>query len=136
MIKDNDYLRTKLAQRIHENEPLKDFGLTSSSIKPRYSLIPKPALDALANRFKLGEVKHKDKSWNALSNQKGLENEDWVISRAEHVIHHTMLYIQKLKGLIPDDGDDDAAAIMWGGTCLFEAKRVKGLKENEASNKV
>ena len=120
-----NWKESKVDIRQHNLEPLKDFGLTNSSIKPRYSLIPKSSLDALAARFELGLEKHKNKSWNGLSNQAGLFNKDWVISRAEHVIHHAMLYIQKLEGIIPDDGDDDAAAIMWGGTCLFEAKRVK-----------
>jgi len=112
-------------KRDHSIEELQDFGVANSSVKPRYGLIPKSALDALANRFDLGETKHKDKTWNALVNPEALNSTEWVISRAEHVIHHAMLYIQKLNGLIPDDGDDDAAAIMWGGTCLFEAKRVR-----------
>jgi hypothetical protein len=110
--------------RDHTTEPLKDFGMTNSSVKPRFALIPSHALEALAARFELGEEKHKGKSWNALADQKSLENRDWILSRAEHAIYHIYKYISKMEGLIPDDGDDDAAAIMWAGTVLSEAKRL------------
>ncbi|HWY33445.1 MAG TPA: hypothetical protein VNX68_02290 [Nitrosopumilaceae archaeon] len=113
------------AVRQHHEEPKQDFGHTTSSVKPRFGLIPHAALVALADRFELGEKKHAEKAWNALSSQIGLENEAWVISRVEHVIHHAYQYLQKLKGFIPDDGDDDAAGIMWGGSLLYEAKRVR-----------
>jgi hypothetical protein len=111
-------------------EIIEQYKHTLASKKPRYSLIPKAALDALADRFELGQQKYKDKSWNALTKQDGLLDDAWVIARAEHVIYHAMLIIQKMNGLIPDDGDDDAAAIMWGGTCLHEARRIReGNKE-------
>jgi hypothetical protein len=112
-------------QRIRGVEELQQFAVTTSSKKPRFGMIPHAALEALANRFELGEQKHGPKSWNALSNQEALKDDAWVLSRAEHIIHHAYRYIQKMKGLIPDDGDDDAAAIMWGGAVLSEAKRVK-----------
>ena len=111
--------------QIHETGAKEEFKHTTSSIKPKYRYIPKAALDALANRFELGEKKYAPKSWNALSNQAGLNDEGWIITRAEHIIHHAMQFIAKYKGLIKDDGDDDAAAIMWGGVCLYEAKRCK-----------
>lgn len=107
------------------NEELQQFKHTSSSKKPRYSLIPKESLDSLAERFELGDKKHGDKAWNALTNQAGLLDDNWIIARAEHVIHHAMLYIQKLKGIIPDDGDDDGGAIMWGGACLVASKEAR-----------
>lgn len=110
--------------RDHTTEPMKDFGMTNSSVKPRFALIPSHALEALAARFELGEEKHKGKTWNALADQKALENRDWILSRAEHAIYHIYRYIGKMEGLIIDDGDDDAAAIMWAGTVLSEAKRL------------
>ncbi len=121
--------------RLHEMEALQQFKYTTASIKPKFGLIPYNALVALANRFQLGLEKHKDKSWNALSkNQPGLSDEDWVIARAEHVIHHAYQFILKYKGLIPDDNDDDAAGVMWGGACLSEAMRVKKSLKNNSSD--
>jgi hypothetical protein len=102
-----------------------DFGGVSGSKIPRFELIPMEALIALANRFELGEIKHKEKTWNGLVNPEALDNKEWITARASHVIHHALKYIAKLHNLIPDDEDDDAAAIMWGGTVLFEAKRKK-----------
>lgn len=112
-------------KRKHDKEQLQNFKHTTASQKPRFGLIPHEALVALANRFDLGELKHGDKSWSALSNQEGLSDEAWVIARVEHVIHHAYVFLQKYKGIVPDDGDDDAAAIMWGGCLLSEAKRIK-----------
>jgi hypothetical protein len=110
------------------SEKIQDYCAAAASKKPRFSLIPPESIRALAARFELGEEKYgpTGKSWNALTSQNALSNDEWVIARAEHVIDHALLYIAKLKGFIPDDGDDDAAAIMWGGCCLFEAKRKKG----------
>lgn len=108
-----------------KTEEVEMVGKQSTSVKPRFALIPYDPLVALAGRFELGEVKHAKGAWNALSDQAALENEEWILKRAEHIIHHTYQWIMKRKGLIPDDGDDDAAAIMWGGCLLSEARRVK-----------
>lgn len=103
-----------------------NFKHTSSTKIPHFELIPLNALIALANRFQLGKEKYKDKAWDVLNpNQEGLKDEDWIIARASHIIYHAYKYIAKLRGLIPEDNDDDAGAIMWGGCCLSEAKRVK-----------
>jgi hypothetical protein len=117
-----------MKKRTHDKEELKQFKHTTASNKPRFGLVPYEALVALANRFDLGEKKYGEKAWNALSSQEGLSDEEWVVARVEHVIHHAYTFLQKYKGLIPDDGDDDAAAIMWGGCLLSEAKRVKEKK--------
>lgn len=117
--------------REHEKEELQDFGKTSATKKPCFGLIPYASLCALAERFELGEKKHAEKAWNGLSkNQDGLDNPAWVRSRVEHIINHAFLYLQKMEGLIPDDGDDDAAAIMFGGCVLFEAKRREMLNSS------
>lgn len=116
------------ASRDHMSEELQDFGKVNSSIKPRFGLIPYEAMVALANRYELGEKKHKGKTWNATTDQTILANREWIISRAEHVIYHAFQYLMKIEGIIPDDGDDDAGAIMWGGSCLSEAKRLFGNK--------
>jgi hypothetical protein len=115
----------KQHQEVRGPEDIQVFAHTSSSKKPRFAMIPYAALEALAARFDLGEQKHGPKPWNALSDQAGLQDEAWITSRIEHVIHHAYQYLLKRRGLIPDDGDDDAAAIMWGGVVLSEAKRVK-----------
>jgi len=99
-------------------------GATSSRI-PRYDLIPYAALIRVAGRFALGEVNHGPKSWNALSSQAALEDREFIIARAAHVIHHAYKLIAKLSGQLPEDDDDDAAAIAWGGVFLCEATKNK-----------
>lgn len=126
--------------RDHQKEEIKSFGTISSSRKPRFGMIPFHALIAVADRFELGDKKHGDKAWNALSDQIGLENEEWVISRVEHVIWHAYLYLLKYKNLMTpeiaarlgtDFIDDDAGAIIWGGTLLHEAMRIKKEKDDQ-----
>lgn len=119
----------ELTKRAHLEEPLQSYKHTTSSKKPHFELIPYNALVELADRYALGQEKHKAKAWNPLSNnQAGLEDEDWIMARASHIIHHVYQYILKRRGIIPDDGDNDSAAIMWGGSVLSEANRVKRLK--------
>ena len=116
--------------REHKKDTIVQFKHTTGSKQPRFDLIPYGALKALADRFELGEQKHGPKTWNGRSKQDGLADDEWIYARAAHVINHALLYIAKMSGTIPDDGDDDAAAIMWGGTCLSEAKRRRA-KEKE-----
>lgn len=100
-------------------------GAVSSSKIPRLDLIPYRSIVRLAARFELGLERHGEKAWNALSsNQQVLTDRDFVIARAAHAANHALLLIGKLTGCIPDDGDDDAAAIMWSGACLCEATRA------------
>lgn len=115
--------------RQHQTEKIQEFNGIPTSKKPRFALIPPKALEAMADRFALGEEKYKGKAWNAMNSQACLEERDWIIARAEHVIHHAYQFIGKYTGQIQDDGDDDAAAIMWGGACLSEAKRVSQPKD-------
>jgi hypothetical protein len=96
----------------------------SSSVVPRFNLIPLSSLLRLTKRYELGSVKHGDFNW-----KKGLRNRDYTIDRANHVIHHALKLIAKIQGFIPDDGDDDAAAIAWGGMFLCEA--IDALKKDD-----
>src|SRR6185437_1563119 len=96
-------------------------GASSSKI-PHFEDIPYRALVRVAERFELGKLNHKEKAWNARQNHQSLLDKEWVIARAAHVINHAFKYISKLEGLMPDDGDDDASAITWGGICLSEAQ--------------
>lgn len=95
-------------------------GATSSKI-PRFDLIPYRALCRLARRFELGLERHKDGAWNQRASQKPTVDREFVIQRAAHAMHHAAKLIAKMEGRIPDDGDDDAAAIMWSGAFLCEA---------------
>ncbi len=104
------------------DEPVDHPCGAKSSIVPRFDLIPYSALARLAGRFERGAARYGKDNW-----RKGLRDKDYVRERAAHVIHHTMRLIGKLDGDIPDDGDDDAAAIMWGGAFLCEA--TEALKE-------
>jgi hypothetical protein len=101
-------------------------GAASSKI-PRLDLIPRKALLRVAGRFELGLERHGERSWNAASSQACLEDREFLIYRAAHVIDHALKLIAKLRGQLPDDGDDDAAAIAWGGICLCEATEQTGV---------
>ncbi len=100
-------------------------GATSSKI-PRFDLIPYRAMCRLAARFELGLERHKEGAWNGRSKQDSLTDREFIIQRAAHAMHHAAKLIAKLEGRIPDDGDDDAGAIMWAGMLLSEATE-KGL---------
>lgn len=96
-------------------------GAASSRI-PRFDLIPRQSLVELADRCALGLERHKEKSWNAAStNQAVLLDDEFIIARATHAIDHATKFIEKLRGQRPDDGDNDASAIMWAGMCLSQA---------------
>ncbi len=97
-------------------------GASSSKI-PRFDLIPRVALIALAHRYELGIERHGTRAWNVSSpDQSPLEDIDFLTARLAHVIDHATKAIDKLHGRLPDDGDDDAAAIMWGGSVLAAAR--------------
>lgn len=108
-------------------------GAASSKI-PRYDLIPRIALTKLSDRFEKGVEKHKERAWNARSqNQECLTDLEFVVARAAHAIDHASKLIEKLTGVLPDDGDDDAGAIIWAGACLCAA--VEALKaKRDATN--
>lgn len=96
-------------------------GRSSSKI-PRFDLIPRGALVRIADRFEKGQEIHKERAWNARnSDQASLTDKEWVIARANHVVDHALKLVAKLSGQMADDGDDDAAAIAWGGVFLCEA---------------
>lgn len=90
-------------------------GAKSSNV-PRLDLIPYQALVRLAGRYEKGLLRYGRENW-----RKGLTDKDYVLERAAHVLNHAAILIEKLQGLRPDDGDDDAAAVMWGGAFLCEA---------------
>lgn len=107
-------------------------GGGASSKIPRYDLIPLSALSRISNRFEVGLITHKEKSWNARAeNQLPLEDKEWLIERACHAIDHALKYIAKATGQIPDDGDDDVAAIAWAGICLTAASEREKEKAKE-----
>lgn len=111
--------------RDHTKEEIVDYGKAQRSRKPEYSLVPKSAFDAIAARFELGQVKHGPKAWNALAdNRESAITREWAVAAMNHVIHHATLAIQKVSGIIPDDGDDDGGAIMFGGAVLVEYNRL------------
>lgn len=96
----------------------------SSSEAPAFHLIPLSAVLRLAARYKAGAVKHGPMNW-----RKGLGQTpppqpsiltEYCIERLNHVIYHAFKLIAKLQGFRPQDGDDDAGAIMWGGAFAGE----------------
>ena len=98
-------------------------GAISTKI-PRYELIPRAGLAALARRFERGiRVKGEKGSWNAL-NIEAAEDRAFVIDRLAHCIEHAYKAIGRLTGTEPplDEQDTtdggDAGAIMFAG-CLL-----------------
>ena len=87
-----------------------------TSESARLDLLPYHGLVRAAARFAKGERRYGHDNW-----RKGLTNRSYVIERAAHVMEHAAKLIAKLKGHLPDDGDDDAGAIAWGGMFLCEA---------------
>lgn len=83
---------------------------------PDFHLIPLVALERLAERFMLGEVRKGSKAWNALSsNQHILTEKKFILARLSHIIHHTYKLMNKIANNLPLTDDDDAGAIAWGG---------------------
>lgn len=96
---------------------------------PGFKYIPLCALERLAKRFELGLERHGKNSWNALNPESGkmLDDNEWLIERLSHVIHHCYKEIEFLTSdkFANRDRDDNAAAIMWGGACLIAADERK-----------
>ena len=83
--------------------------------------IPESSIDAMADRFALGQVTHADIAWNAFTNQEQLDDIKWIRDRIRHGRAHLAHYMEVLNGSREDDGDNDGAAIMWLGSMLHEA---------------
>lgn len=104
-----------------EEEALKFKSGAASSKIPRFDLIPYHPMVRVANRFEAELIKHKERSWNALSdNQHCLTDPEFVIARVGHAISHSFKLLKKINQGQPV-GDDDAAAIAWAGMCLCAA---------------
>ena len=96
-------------------------GKATSSKKPRLDRIPHQALIRLAARYELGASIHGEDNWC-----KGLDDPTYVLDRISHTINHCYNIVAKIKaGGLPaiKEGDDDAAAVMWGGAFLCEASK-------------
>lgn len=119
-------------------EELREFASgVASSKDPRLDLIPYGSLARLADRFELGIERKGDKAWNSSStNTAPLTDEAFIIDRAMHAVKHAYRLIDKLRGKISDDGDDDAAAIMWAGAFLCEATAALEAKHKAERVKV
>lgn len=107
-------------------------GKAASTKIPSIHLIPTETFLGLAERMDLGVLRKGDKSWNALSNnQEVLENKEFLIERIGHIIYHALklrdkLHEHDIKGL---KEDDDASAILWGGSFLRSAVQALLKKE-------
>ena len=95
---------------------------------PRFDLIPRQALESLAARFELGLANYGELAWNAARDKEGFDaavnDPAFVEARLNHVIDHATKALAKLRGHLPEDGDDDAGAIMFGGAVLAVRNRL------------
>lgn len=112
------------------SEPVRRFGKVTSTKLARLELIPKSALIALADRFELGIERKGEGAWNAASqaNEEVLQDKAFVIERLSHCIHHCYDAIKKLVLDCPNEGEEDAGAILFAGAVLAEYKGI-GKKE-------
>lgn len=107
-------------------------GGASSSRKPRYTLIPHDAILRLIAVMEKGIERKGDRAWNALSNNQAcLLDEQFIISRIEHVINHAYSLLRRIrsKDWVGLDTHDDPAAIMWSGMFFCEVTRAMQAKE-------
>lgn len=97
----------------------------SSSVISRFELIPRAALTRLTRRFELGIERHKERAWNALQNPQAVKDREFVLARLGHTIDHAYKLIGELFCNMAPDGDDHAAAIMFGGVVACMATEPK-----------
>lgn len=95
-----------------------------TSSGPRLDLIPRRSLERLAARFEKGTLRYGKDNW-----RKGLSDPSYVTERLAHTIAHCYRLIDKLEGRLPEDGEDDASAIMWGGAFACEATEPEPITE-------
>jgi hypothetical protein len=103
-------------------------GSTSSKV-PRLDMVPYGALVRLARRFELGAAKHGTDNY-----RQGLSDPEYVLERCAHVIRHASRLAGKLRGYLPLDAEDDAAAIAWGGAFLCESRLCDPAPETPAKS--
>ena len=103
--------------------------ISSSAGKAPIHLIPTHSLRRLAERFRLGKQRKKEKAWNATTkNQEVLTDVELAMERIDHAIEHLLdLRDNLVAGRItwdPEKDKDDAAAVAWSGMYLCEATRA------------
>lgn len=87
-----------------------------TSPSPRLDLIPFGALVRVARRYEKGLERYGEGNW-----RRGLGDPSYVVERLCHTITHCWRLIEKIKAGRGGEGDDDAAAIVWGGMLACEA---------------
>lgn len=110
-----------------EKEEVKEFsGVTSTKI-PRFELIPFFTLCLFAGAFEEGIRKKNEGAWNALNAhlEEALKDKLFVVERLSHVIKHCYKAIGKVMEGKEWEGEEDAGAIMFGGSVLAEYKRLR-----------
>lgn len=103
---------------IEKDPPLTKFksGATSSKKSPRFDLIPREALECLADRLEGGALKHGDNGW-----RKGLDDPEFMRDRLNHTIEH-LLNVSN-GNFEEDDEWGNLGAVMWG--CMLRAVALK-----------
>lgn len=90
-------------------------GATSSTEKPRYDLIPKTALQRLAERFGYGAKKHGDHNY-----KQGVNDPAFIRDRINHLIEHAVNYANG------DRSTDHLGAVLCNAAMLAELERLAG----------
>lgn len=99
----------------------------ASSSAPRYDLVPRALLEAVATRFEAGARKYGENQW-----RKGLRDPQFLRERANHALQHLLNYIHGT-----DNGEDTAVdnlgAVGWAVAVLLEAEAAKRSDPTEPS---
>lgn len=97
-------------------------GAKSSSNAKRFDLIPRVALEKLADRFELGLLKY-----DAFNYRKGLHDKEFIIDR----LNHLQMHMQAL--LAPQTNeeieDDNIGAILWAASFIAEVESQQSSKD-------
>lgn len=114
-----------MRKSLKQSEPVVQFtnGKVSTKI-PRFELIPRDALVALARRFERGVRIKGDGAWNALTDASAADDTQFVIDRLAHCIDHCYKAIgrltcsEELLSMEEINDGGDAGAIMFAGALL------------------
>jgi hypothetical protein len=93
-------------------------GTKSSRVLPPLHLLPRAALNLLAERFRVGAIM-RGEEW---SHRKGVDDEAFFKDRINHMIDHALLYAESRK-------DEDLGAVMCNAAMLADILELRKSKE-------
>lgn len=93
-------------------------GSVVSESARRFDLLPRPFLEAVADRFEIGENKYGPYNY-----RKSLQNQDFRTERINHAISHLLNYAHNIT-TVEDGPADNLAAAGWAIAILLEYEEL------------